>query len=94
MKTVNLLPKSQKKELELEFISHQIVVFWVLVVITLVLFIGIAWVFKFYVAQVIATNDRLISESRKQLASAEYKDLHDQFGKTRKRQFYLFFLHK
>jgi Tfp pilus assembly protein PilN len=78
MKTVNLLPKSQKKELELEFISHQIVVFWVLVVITLVLFIGIAWVFKFYVAQVIATNDRLISESRKQLASAEYKDLHDQ----------------
>jgi Tfp pilus assembly protein PilN len=78
MKTINLLPKSQKKELELEFISHQIVVFWILVVITLILFVAIAWVFKFYVAQVIATNDGLIVESQKQLASQEYKDLHDQ----------------
>ncbi|HEX5430098.1 MAG TPA: PilN domain-containing protein [Patescibacteria group bacterium] len=78
MKVINLLPKSQKKELELEFISHQILVFWIMVIITLVMFVAVAWVFKFYIAQVIASNDQLVAESQAKVGSAEYKSLHDQ----------------
>lgn len=78
MKVINLLPKSEKKELELETISHQILVFWIMVLVTLLLFVGVAWVFKFYIAQLIAANDRLIAESQQQLQSQEYVQLHDQ----------------
>ena len=78
MKTINLLPKSQKKELELEFLSHQILVFWILIIVSLVLFVAVAYVFRIYLAQVIATNDKLIVQNQQQLESPEYKSIHDQ----------------
>jgi Tfp pilus assembly protein PilN len=78
MKTINLLPASQKKELELEFISHKILVFWIMVIASLILFVAVAWVFKFYQSQVIADNDKAIISTQQELAAPEYQDLHDQ----------------
>src|SRR4051812_22616197 len=78
MKIINILPKTAKKELELELVSHQILVFWCLVIASLVIFIAGGWIFKFYLAQVISGNEKLITQSQKQLESQEYKDLNNQ----------------
>jgi hypothetical protein len=49
-----------------------------MIIASLIIFVGIGWVFKFYLGQVIVANEKLISQSQKQLASQEYQDLNKQ----------------
>lgn len=78
MKILNLLPQARKKELELEFLSHKVLMFWTMVILSLIIFVILAAVFRFYMQSLITSNEEIISVNKQRLEAPEYKQLHDE----------------
>lgn len=75
MKQINLLPKSEQKDLKLQFFSEQLVRFWIWVLISLALFLGLTYLAKEYLNSQIADTDGLIALERQILRSDDNEQL-------------------
>jgi len=78
MKTTNLLPKEDQKEITLEFVFDQMLFFWICVVGSLVIFWILGFAGKIYLNQKINTTVDEIAKQQNVLNSSDYKDLQRQ----------------
>jgi Tfp pilus assembly protein PilN len=80
MKTINLLPKSEQKELKLELISQKLLVFWIVVIVSLLGFFALTVGARFYLTSIIKETDKQIVENQKVLESSDYRDLQKEIS--------------
>lgn len=85
MKRINLLPKSELRDIKLGFYAGQFLVFWVCVMITLVVFLILVIVSRTYLTnQVNQTQDQIsvqkqvLKSSDNELLKQQISDLNDQ----------------
>ncbi len=77
---INLLPKSEQKELVLEVAYNQLLLFWVWVILSLLVFSILAFGTKLYLNHKNSQIDAAIAENQNVLNSSDYKGLQDQIG--------------
>ncbi len=87
MKQINLLPKSEQRDLRLMFFSDQLIMFWVWVLVSLLLFISLTYIAKAYlsgqVASIegeIALNQQILKQSDNELLKKQVETLNDQIN--------------
>ncbi len=78
MKQINLLPKPERRELQLQFLASRLLVFWIWVIGGLLTFLFLALLTRFYLDRDISVTEGRIAENKALLDSADYKDLQDQ----------------
>jgi Tfp pilus assembly protein PilN len=78
MKIINLLPKDSQKEVTLEFVSDRLLVFWVWVIISLLIFLALAFGARIYLQRKNSQIDSQISQNQGVLNSADFKGLQDE----------------
>lgn len=80
MKRINLLPKSEQQEVRLQFFTKQLVVFWLWVLISLLLFLIITLVVQSYLKGQVTSIDTQINADRQVLKSSDNEILKQQVG--------------
>jgi Tfp pilus assembly protein PilN len=75
MKLINLLPKSENRELRLQLISQQLISFWIYVIISLAIFFLLALSVTFFLRGEIAKNNNIVEEKKAELASSNTQQL-------------------
>lgn len=78
MKQINLLPPSERRELQLQFLANRLLIFWVWVIGGLLTFLFLALLTRFYLDRDISVTEGRIAENKALLDSSDYKDLQDQ----------------
>lgn len=77
MKIINLLPKEAQKEVTLEFLSGRLLMFWVAVIVSLLIFLAAALGTNFFLMNNISQTQTEIEQNRALLNSADYKELQE-----------------
>ena len=75
MKTINLLPKSVTRELQIELIASQVLSFWIKLLITLAVFFALVLASVLYLRSEITKTDHAIAEQKEILSSSNTKEL-------------------
>ena len=78
MKTINLLPKEEQKEIQLEFLFSHFSFFWIITLASLLVFLGLALGTKIYLNHKIQTTQAEIDLNQATLNSSDFKSLQDQ----------------
>lgn len=78
MKQINLLPESELKELHLELASKQLLKFFSLLVISLLLLFVLGLATRYLIKTSISANDIQVEQLQKQLASSDNQALQKQ----------------
>ena len=78
MKTINLLPKEEQKEILLEFLFSHFSFFWIVAIGSLLVFLGLVFGMKIYLNSKIQSTQAQITASQATLNSTDYKGLQDQ----------------
>jgi uncharacterized membrane protein len=80
MKRINLLPKTQQQELVLLFLSQKILLFWIWIVITLVIFLILTLAGKSYLSRQLADVSHQVETKKAVLKSSDNELLKQQVG--------------
>jgi Tfp pilus assembly protein PilN len=87
MRQINLLPKDEQRDLKLMFFSDQLIMFWIWVLVSLLLFISLTYIAKAYlsgqVADIegdIALNQQVLKQSDNELLKQQVEGLNDQIN--------------
>ncbi len=78
MKVINLLPKDEQKQTHLEFLFQHLLLFWFIVIGSLVVFIALIFATKIYLNRKAQATDAEIVKSHDTLNSSDYRSLQDQ----------------
>jgi Tfp pilus assembly protein PilN len=78
MKIINLLPNSEQKEIQREFLFRRVVVFWVLVWVSMGLLLTLTIATKIYLNKKISDTKKEITNGQNTLNSSDYRDLQKQ----------------
>jgi Tfp pilus assembly protein PilN len=78
MKTINLLPKKDQKEITLELITHQLINFSVWVIVSMLIFFLIEFTTETKLKQGITSTDNEITQNKAALKSAANQQLENQ----------------
>ncbi|MBI4363608.1 MAG: PilN domain-containing protein [Candidatus Doudnabacteria bacterium] len=78
MRIINLLPKVEQREIKLDVITRQVVNFWSVVAISILIVFLLSLGGQFYLRQQIASVDRLIAQQREALKSSDTQELEKQ----------------
>ena len=71
LKKINLLPKTEQKNLRLQFFGDQLLFFWIFVIGSLFLFIGLTYIAKAYLTAQVAEVESKISLGKAELKSSD-----------------------
>ncbi|MEO8065844.1 MAG: PilN domain-containing protein [Candidatus Doudnabacteria bacterium] len=75
MKVINLLPKEDQRAVALESVLSRVILFWIVVIISLVVFLLLILSTKIYLDRNTAKTDAEIAQSQDTLNSDAYKNL-------------------
>jgi|GEM_PF-2021745 Tfp pilus assembly protein PilN len=78
MKSINLLPAVEQKELRLQFLVQKLSRFWFWIIGSLVVFFALTLATRFYLERMITDTQSQIEQNKTLLNSADYKDLQNQ----------------
>lgn len=78
MKIINLLPKDAQKRVMLEFVSKRLLMFWVWVIASLVIFLALAVAARIYIQRNNSAADLQITETQNVLNSGDFKGLQEE----------------
>ncbi len=78
MKTINLLPKAEQKEIKLELIAHQLLNFWFWIVGSMLLLFALSLITSVQLRTSIADTELEIIKSKEALSSATNQQLERQ----------------
>jgi Tfp pilus assembly protein PilN len=78
MKSINLLPKSEQKELKLQSFVDQLTIFWVWVVISLAFFLALTYVARIYLGGQVSDVESQINSEKQVLKSSDNELLKQQ----------------
>lgn len=78
MKIINLLPQDAQRKVTLEFVFNRVLTFWILVIVSLLVFLAMAFAAKVYLQRINSQTDTLITENEAILNSADFKGLQDE----------------
>lgn len=75
MKTINLLPKPEQRELQMQFLASQVFIFWFWVIVSLLVLYGFAFGIKTELKKNITETDRAIGTQKQVLRSQDNEKL-------------------
>ncbi len=78
MKQINLLPKSEQRELRLTFFNEQLIRFWIWILVCLLLFVSLTYIAKAYLSGQVAGIEGEIALSEQVLKSSDNEQLKSQ----------------
>ena len=78
MRTINLLPKSEQREFELDLLNGQVTRFWILTIISLAVVLGLTVASDLYLSQQISLNQVQIDNKTRELRSSATKQLEEE----------------
>jgi len=71
VKQINLLPKTEQRELRLTFFNDELIRFWVWILISLMLFVSLTYIAKAYLSAQVADTEGQIAISEQVLKSSD-----------------------
>lgn len=78
MKIINLLPKEEQKQLKLDVVNHQLRVFWVIIIASMLIFGGLGLATQQYLKISVGRVEKRITENRARLETADVRALQEQ----------------
>lgn len=78
MKTINLLPKREQKEIRLGFLFNYLKNFWLVVIISLLIVFLLALALKIYLAATIKQTQQAIAQAQNLLASSDNQKVQNE----------------
>lgn len=78
MKIINLLPKDEQHQLKLDIVNHQLRMFWTIIVISVLLFVGLGFATQQYLKLSVKRVDQEIAQNKAKLETADIKALQQQ----------------
>jgi Tfp pilus assembly protein PilN len=78
MKIINLLPKDEQRQLQLDIVNHQLRVFWIIILISITVFVGLGFATQQYLKLSLKSVDEKIALNKAKLETADIKALQQQ----------------